>query len=799
MKKWILTETEFKANTALAYEGLFTLGSGYLHTRGSLEENAGNDPQNITAPKQPIANASNFDHAAQVVVSKWGTYVPGVFARHPYMNEEIVNLPYFLSIEPRVSGEKLDALTGKISDYSRVLNMKTASVERNLTWKTAEGNLQVKFERFISGARPHLSVQKAIFKNISEKPIKISIKSGIDADIRTNGEDHFIEGGFLNPDINKKLQCDVSQISVNQIKSVVTTNIFEYKENGKTVETTGGDTVYTIAQVSANLKTDWNYLPENRRGFFVAEFEIPVGEELIIEKRAAVTTSRDVGATLAVSQSALAQQEGQALPIQKSPEQILSDAQSFSYEQLFEEHKQYWAERWAKSDVEIEGDDNSLQAIRASIFHLLRCHVTGDSRVAIDAKGTAGDIYYGRFFWDTEIYLVPFFLYTDPERAETLVNFRVQTLEGAKRNAAKLGYRGARFPWESDHKGNDCCPAMNWQYRDHEVHITADVVYAFAHFAANTSNEYLKNPKTAEVIVETARYWIDRVDWRKGDNYPSLLGVMGPDEYTALTSNNAYTNYMVKFALNIAAKYGEFGGATDKEIAQFQEVADKLPIVRSKNNHNLIMQCEEFDSFAEPNFEKWWKDRTKHFAIFAPQERLYRTKCLKQADVLMLIYLFLNKFTDEEIRAAWDYYLQYTTHDSSLSRGAHAVLASRIGLDEEAFAMFNGCKGQDLNVENGGAAEGIHIAGCGMNWQMVVFGVAGILNALQSDTFTMQPRLPKQWTKVSFPFVWKGQCLYISFDKHSVSIENRSEKAIEVIVSGKKRTIDAKQILSFYL
>jgi kojibiose phosphorylase len=769
MKKWILTETEFKANTALAYEGLFTLGSGYLHTRGSLEENAGNDPQNITAPKQPVANASNFDHSAQVAVSKWGTYVPGVFAQHPYMNEEIVNLPYFLGIEPTVAGEKLDVQTSKTSNYRRELNMKTASIERNLIWTTAEGNLQVKFERFISGKRTHLSVQKAEFKNISDKPIKISIKSGIDADVRTNGEDHFMEKG--------KLQSEIAKISENAVKSVVKTN-FNPENN------TGGDTIFTVAQVSANfthlgeLKGRWNYFPETRRGFFVAEFEIPAAESLIIEKRTAVATSRD-------------------LTPQTTPEQILAEAQSFSFEQLFDEHKAYWVERWSKSDIEIEGDDNSLQAIRTSIFHLLRCHVTGDSRVAIDAKGTAGDIYYGRFFWDTEIYLVPFFLYTDAERAKTLVDFRVQTLDGAKRNAEKLGYRGARFPWESDHKGNDCCPAMNWQYRDHEVHITADVVYAFAHFAANTSDEYLKNSQTAEVIVETARYWLDRVDWRKGDNYPSLLGVMGPDEYTALTSNNAYTNYMVKFALNLAAKYGKFGGAADKEIAEFKEVAEKLPIVRSKNNPNLIMQCEEFDSFAEPDFDKWWKVRTKHFAIFAPQERLYRTKCLKQADVLMLMYLFLNKFTDVEIRTAWDYYLQYTTHDSSLSRGAHAVLANKIGLEDEAFAMFNACKGQDLNVENGGAAEGIHIAGCGMNWQMVVFGAAGILNALQSDIFTMQPRLPRQWTKVSFPFVWKGQSLYISLTKDSASIENRSEKAIEVVVSGKKGTVEKGKIMNF--
>ena len=758
-KHWILEETEFKANTALAYEGLFTIGSGYLHTRGSLEENVSNNPQNITSPKQPVANASNFDHAATVVTSHWGTYVPGVFAHHPYMNEEIVNLPYFLGIEPTVAGEKLDMLTSKTSGYSRKLNMHDALIERDLIWHTAEGDLKVNFERFISGVHPNLSVQRAAFTAV-DRPVRISIKSGIDTDVRTNGEDHFIEFGSLE---GGKLQCEVLRLSDNEVKSEVTTNV-------NRALNTGGDTITTVCRLISD-DAKWEYVEEPRRGFLVSEFLVEPSKTLVIEKRSAVTTSRDLRPA--------------------APEQILDETASMSYDRLLNEHKQYWNSRWEKSDVEIEGDDDSLRAIRASIFHLLRCHVTGDSRVAIDAKGTAGDLYYGRFFWDTEVYLVPFFLYTDPDRAKTLVDFRVNTLEGARKNAAKSGYRGARFPWESDHMGNDCCPAMNWQYSVHEVHITADVVYAFAHYAANTSDEYLKDPKTAETIVETARYWVDRVNWRDGDDYPSLLGVMGPDEYTALTSNNAYTNRMVKFALDIASKYGKFGGATDEEIQKFKEISEKLPIIRSDKNPDLIMQCEEFDNFAEPQFDKIWKDRSKHFAIFASQERLYRSKCLKQADVLMLLYLFINEFTDKEIKAAWDYYLQYTTHDSSLSRGAHAVLANKIGLENEAWEMFEGCKGQDLNVENGGAAEGIHIAGCGMNWQMVVFGIAGILNALQSDKFSLNPHLPKHWTKVSFPFVWKGLQLYVQIDHNSIKIENRSDKPLDAVVCGHLHRIDA--------
>ena len=760
MENYILKESEFKATTAMAYEGLFTLGSGYLHTRASLEENVGNEPQNITNPRPAFANASAFKHGG-VQKTKWGTYVPGVFAHHPNLNEELVNLPYFLGIEPTVAGGKLDLLQSSISAYERSLNMKTASLERSLVWHTKDGDVKVKFERFISGARAQLSVQRASFTAV-DKDLKISIKSGIDADVRTNGCDHFT---FTK----------VEQLSENAVKSTVTTNENPYYGNDNKISNiSGGDTVYTTAQLLAD-GAKWSYDGEKRRGFFTADFDIPAGKSVVIEKRVAVSTSRDL--------------------VQKHGWEVLKDAKSFSYEQLFEEHKKYWEKRWEKSDVVIESNDKSDEsqvALRSSLFHLLRCHVTGDPRVAIDAKGTAGDIYYGRFFWDTEIYLVPFFLYTDPERAKTLVDFRVETLAGAKRNAERGGYKGARFPWESDAQGNDCCPPGNWQYRDHEIHITADVVYAFAHYAANTSEDYLKNPKTAETIVETARFWVDRVDW--ADGIPHLLGVMGPDEYTALTSDNAYTNFMVKFALNLAVKYGKCGGASDEEIKQFAEVAEKLPILRDENG--IILQCKEFDDFADPQFNKLWKGyadgkKQGHYAQYVPQERLYRTKCLKQADVLMLMFLFFNDYTKEEILAAWNKYVPFTTHDSSLSLGAHAMLANRIGKEDEAWAMFQKCMGNDLAVEHEGAAEGIHIAGSGMNWQMVVFGAAGILNALQSDIFTMQPHLPKQWDKVSFPFVWKGQSLYITLEKSKANIENKSNESIDVVVAGKKATIAA--------
>ncbi len=403
-----------------------------------------------------------------------------------------------------------------------------------------------------------------------------------------------------------------------------------------------------------------------------------------------------------------------------------------------------------------------------------------DARVAIDAKGYAGEAYWGRFFWDTEMFLLPFFLYTDPERARTLVDFRVGSLEGARENAARYGYPGARYAWESDAGGHECCP--NWQYADHEVHVTADVAYGLVHYARAAGDAgYLRGPAAA-VLVETARYWMERLDWREGDGHPSLLGVMGPDEYTPISHNNAYTNRMVAFALRAAAEVGEAAGASPEECRAWAAAAEGLPIPRA-NDGVLVLQCEGFDRMADPRFDEYWRDRTQPFAAQVSQERLYRSRCLKQADVLMLMAMFPAEFSDAEVRRAWDYYVPLTTHDSSLSAGVHALVALRLGLVAEAWAFWQRSRDIDLDIEHGGAAEGIHIANAGAAWQAAVLGFAGMRTAMQADALTLSPHLPAAWSRLAFPVIWKGCPAYVDIRREGVRITNRGTVPLDVRVN----------------
>ena len=723
---WSITDTAFSPATARAYEGLFTQGSGYLHARGSIEEHFTDSPQdttylrlpgNVTAEKFPSTHA------------KWGVYVPGVFGRHPTLDREMVNLPFFWLLIPTVDGERLEMTRSSLSGYARTLNLRNGVLSRSFRWATRSGtNVTVAFERFIDAARPHLAVQRMTLE--ADRDIALRIETGIDTDIRTSGYDHLTGR-------------ELASLGTDGLTCCVTTD--------------GGAQVRLASRVAPS-PLSWQYETRGRQGVLRAEHALPAGMRLLVERHTVVSTSRDLSTFV--------------------PEAELASSLAAGYEALATENDRFWADRWRRCDVGIEGDDKSQQALRCSLYHLLRCHVPGDSRVAIDAKGYAGDAYFGRFFWDTEMYMLPFYLYTDPERARTLVDFRVQSLDGARANATAYGYSGARYPWESDPEGYERCP--NWQYRDHEIHITGDVVYAFAHYDKACPRAGFLAGKAAEVVVETARYWLGRIDYRDGETTPSLLGVMGPDEYAPITGNNAYTNRGAAFALELASgDIGRAGGATEAERAAFRAAASALPILRTRGGE-LILQCEEFERLTDPHFDTLWKDRTKGYANNVSQERLYRSKAMKQADVLMLMMLFPNEFSDAEVRTAWDYYLPHTTHDSSLSAGAHAIMACRLGYDDEAWRFWNRTIGYDLDIPHGGAAEGIHIANAAASWMVAVLGFAGLGTAMETDELTLRPALPQPWKRLSFPLVWKGTPLYIDLSGDTATIVNRGDAPLSI-------------------
>ena len=739
--QWCIIEEKYSADTNKHFEGLFTQGNGYMHVRGSFEEGLKGSMQDEEYLRLPVNVTLEKPRHSK---TKWGTFLPGIVGVHPLLKMEMINLPYFLGLDFSVMGEKLDMEHSKIKEYKRWLDLRDGCLHRCFIWETKTGlRVYFQFLRFISMADKHLCLQQVQIQALSGEGI-LTMEGGINSGVRTNGYNHY--------------------------KTVMTSRDDPYISL-ETV-TDGGNCVLMLSSIDTFEEIVTDKIKDSGKVMIHGDKPMKAGDYFTIRKATSVVTDRD----------------NEVGSLGERGKRYLVDAQEKGYEKLYEQHLQAWTEKWRTSDIIITGDDKVQLAIRASIYHLIRSNCEDDPRVAICAKGYAGEAYFGRYFWDTEINMLPFFIHTNPEAARNLIMFRYNTLQGAKNNARAYGYEGARYAWESSITGEEQCPC--WQYGDHEVHITADIIYAMYHYVKGTGDmDFIKN-YGIDMMIETARYWIQRVDWNK-KGYYELLGVMGPDEYLPMTRNNVYTNRMVKFSLNKTIEYLEMLcseneeeylevknrlGLNSDEIVKFKDVKEKLRLPYNESSE-IIFQSDDFKSYADLDFNTIWEDRTRPFGDFVSQEKNYRSKALKQADVLEMMLLYPQEFTPQQLIHNYDYYEPITTHDSSLSAAVHGILAAWMGRMEEAEKFLNKVVDIDMSLEKKGAAEGIHIANCGGLWQMIVYGFAGLKSAMWEKKIKIDPHLPQSWEKVEIPIKWQGKQyrIIVTQDNYEIYSVNKYE------------------------
>lgn len=706
-------------------EGAFAQGNGYLNLRAAFEEDLhGADqgdvfwrlPANVTLEKQRHPK------------SKWGLYVPGIYGLHPLLGEEIINLPHAIGVNLVQDGERLDMELSRTSGLKRSLELANGRLRRTLTWHRPAGRIDVSFERYCSLQHKHLIVQEIRLR--ADAPMPFCFESFIDADVTTNGYRHFTS-------VKGEQRDGLRVIAVTDTNQTVGLHAFCRMPDG-------AGPAGSPAAAGQRWSESW-------------QLELEPEREVVIRKYVLVAASIDEGYPGDMD----AHLDGLLACLREDPPD-------------FAKHAALWAGKWRVSDIVIHGDERMQEAVRFSIYHLLRA--ANDSELAsIDAKGFAGEAYFGHYFWDTEIYLLPFFIYTQPEQARKLLAYRFHKLPGARENARRYGYAGARYPWESLASGTEQC--SNWQYADLEIHVTADIVYGMWHYFAATGDKPFLFEKALPVMVETARYWISRAD--RKDGKIQLLGVMGPDEYLPFTRNNAFTNGMVKFSLArtldaLAMAEAERPdcvaglNVTPEEKAAFREMADKL-VFPEDRERKFIWQSEDFDAFLDVDFDRVWTDRSKPFGHFISQERNYRSKALKQADTVALLCLFRDRFDEETKRNCLDYYEPITTHDSSLSAIFHALLCFDIGETDKALSYLRTSLGLDL--ERKGAAEGIHIANCGGIWQAVVMGMAGFSGMLERREPVFRPNLPEHVESLEFHLHLSGALYRVHVDHDGARLE----------------------------
>ncbi len=427
-----------------------------------------------------------------------------------------------------------------------------------------------------------------------------------------------------------------------------------------------------------------------------------------------------------------------------------------------------WSAIWDRIDVRIDGDPMLQDAMRLSIYHLYRSKKFQDPFVAIDAKGVAGEGYFGHYFWDTEIYLFPFFLYSDPSAAKELLMFRYHTLGKAKENAKSYGYQGAKYPWESSISGEEQC--SNWQYSDFEIHVSFDIVYAIWQYYQVTGDKESMKSYFAEIMIEVSRFIVSRVSIDNQGVY-HLKGVMGPDEYLAFTDNNAFTNYLARFTLEKSIEIINtlaINSVSCEELVLFQKIAKELwiPIDRDRK---FIWQCDRFDQFETIDFDQIWTDKTEPFGRFISQEKNYRSKALKQADVMTLLALFELDFDAEYMQNCLDYYLPITTHDSSLSYTTHSIIFSKLQQTQKGYEYLR--KAVGIDIYNHGAGEGVHIANCGGIYQAVIYGFTGLVNPMHTDGIICRPAMPEHITGISYKISHRGKLFLVRVENNQATVE----------------------------
>jgi kojibiose phosphorylase len=709
---WTVIEPKFEPALLQTRETVFTIGNGYLGTRGSFEEGY---PQATPA-----------------------TLIHGVYDHVPVVYTELVNCPDWLPLVIAIEGDRFRLDQGEILSYERSLNLQHGILNRSVRWRSPTGKtIDLHFERFASLADQHVLALRCQITPVDFEG-EIEVQASISGYPENQGFNHWesIGQGTNKHGVWLRVRTRTSRIELAMASSMT---ISVAETSPQTANVPGYPTLLTTFTASA-------------------------GQTVTIENLITVYTSREAEAPTQAAQAKLAE-----LP---------------SYDDLRSQHQDAWDGTWRNSDIVIEGDVKSQLAVRYNLFQLLIAAPKHDEHVSIPAKTLSGFGYRGHVFWDTEIFILPFFTYTQPALARNLLTYRYHTIEGARRKAAHYGFKGAMYSWESADTGDEVTPRWalpNDPYaddiriwcRDREIHISADIAYASWNYWQATGDDDWMRDYGAEIILDTAVFWMSRVEWSNRDERYEIREVIGADEYHEHVNNSVFTNRLAQWHLEKAAyiydwlqqahpqRLSELDQKlkiTPERRSRWQDIATNLWILQSPSG--LIEQFEGFFDLKDINLNEY-EPRTKSIQALIGIEEGNQRQVLKQPDVLMLLYLMRQSqeppYSLETVEKNWNYYAPRTdiTYGSSLGPAIHSILASDLGKSIEAYDRFMQAALVDLEDTRGNAADGIHGASAGGIWQVVVFGFGGIQLGDQSPI--AHCHLPPGWTRLKFRLYWRGK------------------------------------------
>jgi maltose phosphorylase len=759
VQEWSIVEEDFDPEMQEASESIFSLGNGRMGQRANFEEA-------YSGPTLQGSYIAGVYYPDKTRVGWWKNGYPEFFAK-------VLNSPNWIGIRVEVDGVELDIHTCTLHSFRRELNMKEGTLSRSFTVSCEKGKeIEVNVIRFLSIVDDEIGAIRYSVKPLNFDA-KIAFTPYIDGNVNntdSNYDEHF--WNLVDSEAKEGEAVLVSKTKKSGFSASFAMN-YDLSIDGKIASPTV-EVIHHQGFVGNKIKCT-----------------VATGKEATLYKYVSVVSSMNYPEANLIEEGKLS----------------LEKAYQKKFDQLLTEHKQQWEENWSHSDIIIEGDAKAQQGIRFNIFHLNQTYSGKDERLNIGPKGFTGEKYGGSTYWDTEAYLVSFYLSTAAQEvARNLLIYRHKHLERAIENAAKLGFTdgAALYPMVTM-DGQEC--HNEWEITFEEIHRNGAIAYAIFNYIRYTGDKDYLLEYGLDVLIAISRFWKQRVNWSDVKGQYVMLGVTGPNEYENNVNNNWYTNLMVQWTLKYTVESLEYAKHSDpgryEEIVESNKFDEETEILTWKDiiKNIYFPYSEEKGVFLQ---QDGYLDKKQMFASdLDPSERpinqhwswdrILRSCFIKQADVLQGIYFFEEDYDLKTIKKNYDFYEPRTLHESSLSPCVHSILATKLGYEEDAYDLYLRTSRLDIDDYNDEVSEGLHITSMGGTWMSVVYGFGGF--SIKDDMLHLNPHLPRQWKSLSFKVIFRGNDLRIHINGAKVIMENEKGPELEIMLNGQKVLIAAKSIL----
>lgn len=773
-QSWVINENLSDTNKRKLFEALFTISNGYMGMRGINEDMPSN-----TLP---------------------GTYIAGAFDKSECMCAELVNFPNTIPLFLEIDGYKVSLDSAEVVSHERYIDLKYGTIYRNTVFKVGIKEVSYKSVRYVCRHDRNSAIM-----TIEITPLNWSGELKIITEL--DGTVHNAFANYFPDEWIRHLWLE----SINDNYDMDTVMV---------VRTRDVDVKYCFA----------TYLSIDKPFESISRYKKIYGEKVVETAIVQVQEGQPLNITKYISI-----EDTRHVPekeLIKATTNILNRNKIADINFIWEKNKKAWEEKWNIADIHVKTDENEEELnakIRFNIYHLLMNGSDTDYYHGIGIKGFTGEMYRGHYFWDTEMYMFPFYVYTNPAVARNLLVFRHKILDAARQNAVSRGFKGALYCWEDDERGNEGINheiiretgELRIRETIDQYHKNLAIMYAvFNYYRATKDIEFMIN-YGADMLIENMRFWQSYLTWNEERQCYDSIKVMGPDEYHANINNNFYTNYLFKVTSrmtlnfldecrtiykNAYYKISKRLGVTEDEINHWTDLSEKIRLPRiengvleqyegyfdledytfTKRNEFGIPIIVELDDLKNPANPKYTPD------FIAYHEELVRMskkmRIIKQADTVLLFNILPYEFTEDIIRNTLLFYEARTLHYSSLSPGVYALCAARIGEMKLAEKYFDLSLDMDLKDVKHESENALHTPTSGEVYTIITQGYAGVFP--DQEVLVVKPNVPDQWESIEFNYLWRGSLLGFKLTKKSVTVTSQGGYGVIIHLNGKNHILE---------